>query len=1282
MDQRDKAMWVHTLWDPLDEMHQSPLNSKKEGIRVAAYCRISKGNTNYRSLENQVSYYSNYIYNKPNWKFVGVYIDNQISGGTIEHRNGFKRMLRHAREGKIDLILTKSISRFSRNTKEILEVLQQLKESGTTVFFEREGVEVSKGLSSLVLETHAAMAQDFIEGVSNLVKFSYQKRLNEGRPYFHEMYGYDLVEPGGKDMVKINEEEAEVVRWIFNQFIGGATYADITRELIHRGIKTKKGNDRWAHTQIRKIINAIAYTGNKRAKAQTKDLFTGKITGSGPYKDQYMIENSHPAIISMDVFNRAQARVKKNKRTKKQIRTPISNPLKYRVFCGRCGKLVRRKNDYRYGCAYTNASVKLCDLELIKTYDLVAMGLRGLFERMLGLTIIATKNRKDITYEMVDPLGRSEKTLKEDFRLMLRDLERILIRVNQNDHFEFQRLKYFTDIEIAKRQNQIELIEQLEDEYSSFEEKVGRIEDDREYRNDALVWLRTIRGIDHFINSATIEMVRAWMTKLIIYSGSAYVIEWIDEKTTTIGQKEIPGIVEAAENKRLERESRLKKQEKPLLNDLINFEAAEDSLKDNENSKARRKEELLVEATAITADSKSLAKINNQNIPMRDVVVLERGLSIKDLGDLKKNILKNRMSQLKQEEKKKLRVAAYCRVSTEMDEQKLSLQTQLAYYNYKILSNPLWELAGIYADEGVSGTITEHRDDFNRMIEDAKKGKIDMIITKSISRFSRNVVDVLGTLKTLHELEPPCVCYFEKENLKSNDPNSSLILSLMATVAEEEIVSLSNSITWGVQSLAQRGTISRRTDMYGYTIDKNREWHIVEEEAEAVRLMYQLFIEGKNIFEIVEHLNELGIKSPKGSDYWNYNTIREILRNEKYLGDYEFQKYYTKVAGSVRKANYGQVPKYYIEEHHQAIIDRETFENAQKVFEDRKRNPVKNERKDGTAGREIYYKKFTCAECGHVVARYRSTTYYSREGSAWRCFNSFQKLGSTCNVSISFDERYMDYCFVDTLRKIKTSEDFRHQIKAHLRKLDLTKKELQHKEHLEKQMEALNQELYKAVDTEIQKNGKNTQLINQITDDIIQLREQHYKYIERLEQLEEDKERLEKLLKYCEKMKPFSLKTFHNMRPRIKPGDSVYSKTNSARDVSYMDLEGEDHLPEEVFIEYVLSATIDKAGEIKFKFAEGAEFGSGLDYEKYKERFEKQKKKIQMEELLISAEVQEVKEFCKEYRKPKEIREHLGIKSEISYRKRIQEPLYKAGKLMTNDAKVTQLRMYRWADEE
>ena len=196
--------------------------------------------------------------------------------------------------------------------------------------------------------------------------------------------------------------------------------------------------------------------------------------------------------------------------------------------------------------------------------------------------------------------------------------------------------------------------------------------------------------------------------------------------------------------------------------------------------------------------------------------------------------------------------------------------------------------------------------------------------------------------------------------------------------------------------------------MYGYTIDKNREWHIVEEEAEAVRLMYQLFIEGKNIFEIVEHLNELGIKSPKGSDYWSYNTIREILRNEKYLGDYEFQKYYTKVAGSVRKANYGQVPKYYIEEHHQAIIDREIFENAQKVFEDRKRDPVMNEKKDGTAGRAVYYKTFTCAECGHIISRYGSSTYDSREGSTWRCYNSSKTTGSTCDVSTYFIERYMD----------------------------------------------------------------------------------------------------------------------------------------------------------------------------------------------------------------------------------------------------------------------------------
>ena len=468
--------------------------------------------------------------------------------------------------------------------------------------------------------------------------------------------------------------------------------------------------------------------------------------------------------------------------------------------------------------------------------------------------------------------------------------------------------------------------------------------------------------------------------------------------------------------------------------------------------------------------------------------------------------------------------------------------------------------------------------------------------------------------------------------------------------------------------------------MYGYTIDKNREWHIVEEEAKVVRLIYGLFNDGKTIYEIIDHLKAMGIESPTGSELWNYNTIRQMLKNEKYLGDYEFQKYFTKNVGGKQKVNNGQVPKYYIEEHHPAIVDRQAFENAQALFEDRKREPVQNEKKDGTAGREIYYKKFTCTECGHVTSRYGSATYDSREGSKWRCYNSFKKIGSTCDASTEFNERYLDYFFVATLRAIKDNEIFKQQIKAHLNKLDLSKEELNHKAALEKQMVELNQELYKAVDTEIQKNGKDTALINQITNDIIELREQHDRYIQRLEQLKEDRSRLEKLLNYCENMRPISFKNYHNMRPRINFGDSLYSKTNSARDVSYMDLEGDDHFPEDVFKEHVISATLDSEGCIKYKFAAGVEFGASLNYKKYKGMFEKEKRKIQMKELFGSEEVLRIKEFCQEPRKPKKIREFLGIESEISYRKRIQEPLIKAGKLVADRDKPVNQRLYIWVD--
>jgi DNA invertase Pin-like site-specific DNA recombinase len=676
-----------------------------------------------------------------------------------------------------------------------------------------------------------------------------------------------------------------------------------------------------------------------------------------------------------------------------------------------------------------------------------------------------------------------------------------------------------------------------------------------------------------------------------------------------------------------------------------------------------------------------LNKTDKSN-PIKEVIKLTGGFSNKDLGNLKKNILSGKMNQISKEEQKILKVAAYCRVSTLLDEQKLSLQTQLAYYNFKILSNPSWTLAGIYADEGISGTKTERRDNFNRMIRDAKCGKIDLIITKSISRFSRNIVDALSTIKMLNELRPPCVCFFEKEQIWSNDPNSSLIISLMASTAEEEVVSLSNSISWGLQNLAKRGLISRNTDIYGFTID-NGNWYVVEKEANIIKQIYEMHITGKSINEIKMHLNANETQSPNGVTYWSYNTIRAILKNEKYIGDYEFQKFITTGPLNPKKRrNTGQFPKYYIENHHPPIVDVSTYKLAQEVFNERKRERPSNYMKDGTAGRTVYYKRIICAECGGVVSRSRSTTRHGRTGSAWRCNNSILTVGAKCDIKSAFPEKYLDYCFMQTLLEIKTDPTFRRAMEFYLNGLELTQEDINQKELLEDQMYQLNQELYRAVDTEIHKNGTDTHLINQITCNIIELREIHCGYVERLEKVEKERLRFLKMLKYCEGLEPKTFRDFQNMRPRINPGDSIYSKTNNAKDSTYIETEVIDIFPEDIYSEQVISATLNAEGCIKYKFAEGIEYGAAITYRDYQILIDEEKLKIQFEELIDSRETLKIRDYCMEPRHFREIQLYTGIASANSLYKRIINPLVQAGKLKHNPCKNSRESTYTWVNED
>ena len=241
---------------------------------------------------------------------------------------------------------------------------------------------------------------------------------------------------------------------------------------------------------------------------------------------------------------------------------------------------------------------------------------------------------------------------------------------------------------------------------------------------------------------------------------------------------------------------------------------------------------------------------------------------------------------------KKMKVAAYCRVSTELEEQDSSYEAQLEYYTSKISENENWKNAGIYADDGKSGTNTKKRADFNAMIQDALAGKIDMILTKSVSRFARNTVDSLVTIRKLKEKNVAVV--FEKEGINTLEGTGEILITILSSLAQEESRNISENIRWGVVRKFEKGkVIVNCTKFMGYTKNEDGDLVIVPEEAEIVKLIFRLYLEGYSTGKIAKHLEEQGIKTATGQDKWHSTVIDKMLRNEKYMGDALLQKTYT-----------------------------------------------------------------------------------------------------------------------------------------------------------------------------------------------------------------------------------------------------------------------------------------------------------------------------------------------------------------------------------------------------
>lgn len=289
--------------------------------------------------------------------------------------------------------------------------------------------------------------------------------------------------------------------------------------------------------------------------------------------------------------------------------------------------------------------------------------------------------------------------------------------------------------------------------------------------------------------------------------------------------------------------------------------------------------------------------------------------------------------------KRKLRTAAYCRVSTDSKEQETSFDSQVIYYTDMIANTEDWELAGIYADPAVSGTSRRHRQEFNKMLYDCLHGRIDQIITKSMSRFARNKLDALAVIRLLNGLHPPVKIFFEDDHLSSDDFSAEIIMTITAMLAEQESAKKSTNVKWGFERRIEQGHYLTPTKfLLGYdkteAIHKDdREIFIVEEEAKTVRVIYMMFLAGYRVSEIAYELTKAGVATGKGNTIWNSSSVLGILRNERYCGDVRTNKSYTENYRTHRTIkNRGERKYVYESEHHPAIVTHEEYEMAQRLI--------------------------------------------------------------------------------------------------------------------------------------------------------------------------------------------------------------------------------------------------------------------------------------------------------------------------------------------------------------
>ena len=372
------------------------------------------------------------------------------------------------------------------------------------------------------------------------------------------------------------------------------------------------------------------------------------------------------------------------------------------------------------------------------------------------------------------------------------------------------------------------------------------------------------------------------------------------------------------------------------------------------------------------------------------------------------------------------RVAAYCRVSTDSEEQLVSYANQKKVYTEMIASRKDWCFAGLFADEGKSGTRADKRPEFNKMINDCLAGKIDYIITKSVSRFARNTVDCLNYIRALRELGIAVI--FEKENINTLEADSEILITMLGAFAQAESESISANVRWGKRQAMREGkTIIQYNRLYAYEKGEDGKPKIIQEQAEVVRSIYDQYLSGASLRMIKDRLETEQIPNVTGGSQWTITAIRSILTNEKYCGDVLLQKTYISDCIS-RKVirNTGQLPMYLVQNHHEGIVERKTFDAVQAEMARRSagKSPSK---KNAPTGMTSYASKYALSErlvCGECGTLYRRCTWskQGRKRIVWRCVSRLDYGTKYCHNSPTLDEEPLQKAILAAINSVMSQK--------------------------------------------------------------------------------------------------------------------------------------------------------------------------------------------------------------------------------------------------------------------